>query len=174
MVLSSPTVTLIRSNKNFWEDELECYKRLNNSKYIPKLISSDELELSITTSFVGPSLFQLKEIDKVNIVIEDPMSQLKEFIDECEQNRIIHLDFHPGNILLKNKRMFFIDFEKVIIDDRATTAKAYKRYQKFLGRGGWNAVIKKYKEYFENFDSSVFYTDEIIKQGIIKYGKALQ
>lgn len=173
MVFNSPTLTLRRSNKNYWEDELECYKRFNNSKYVPGLVSSNELDLSITTKFIGPSLFELKEIEKVNIVIEDPIRQLKEFINECKQNRIIHLDFHPGNILLKNKEIFFIDFEKVAIDNKASTAKVYKRYQKFLRNGGWETVIKRYEEYFENFDSSIFYTDEIIKKGIRKYGKAL-
>ncbi len=174
MVFESPTVTLMRSNKNYWEDELECYKRFSNSEYVPRLIDSNELELSITTSFVGPSLFQLKEIHKVDIIVKDPMSQLKEFINECKKNKIIHLDFHPGNILLKDEKLFFIDFEKVIIDNKASTSKMYKRYQKFLGRSGWDGVIERYEEYFKNFDSSIFYTDEIIERGIMKYGKALQ
>jgi RIO-like serine/threonine protein kinase len=174
MVFNSPTIKLIRSNKDYWKDELECYKRLNNSKYIPRLISFNESELSITTEFIGPSLFQLKEIDKIKIEIEDPMIQLKDFINECIKNGIIHLDFHPGNILLKDEKLFFIDFEKVIIDNKASTSKMYKRYQKFLDRSGWDGVIERYEEYFKNFDSSIFYTDEIIKRGIMKYGKALQ
>lgn len=165
------SVTKIVSNPLYWHDEITCYKRLEKSKYVPRLISYDESSRSITTEYRGETLFTLT-INNKPIEIDTPIKQFLEFVSDCQQKNIVHLDLHPNNILLLNKRLYFIDFEKVVIDNKTSTAKCNKKYQKLLGRGGWDRLINNYKVYFKTYNNRIFYNEKILEKGI-RNGKTL-
>jgi len=169
--MSVEQITKYRTNLKQWRDEIECYTRLAYSNRVPTLVDYNEKDLSITLSNEGLSLFILTEIKKEKIKI-NLLEQLYEFISACEQQSIVHLDFHPGNILLKNKNLTVVDFELVSIDDKVSTNKCVKRYQKWKQRGGWKHVINTYIKYFKNFDNKLWYRDDIMQQELKKYGKA--
>ena len=164
-------VTKYRLNKDFWLDEIECYHRLKSCEQVPELISSNQEELSITTPYCGESLFILTAVKKnKNIPIDDPVSQIVNFINECKKNNIVHLDCHPGNVLVKDRKLYIIDFEKVAIDNKTSSAKCNKKYKKFIANGGWNWIINRYTEYFKEFDNYIWFNEHILQKGIEKYG----
>lgn len=173
--MESNTITKYRDHIALWKDEIECYKRLQDSNCVPKLIDYSQADLSITTEKSGESLFILINIIQQKIEIINPLQQIQNFITACEQNRVVHLDPHPGNLLLHDGRLLFIDFEKVAIDGRGSTPKRHKTYLKFRSRGGWSKwLLNKYEEYFtSHYDNNVWYRQEIIQSELKKYGKTL-
>lgn len=169
----SNTVTLYRNGITQWTNEIECYKRLKNSNRIPNLVSYNQSNFSITTKYSGISLFEITAINKEIPDIDDPMIQLEEFINDCRQHNIVQLDMHPGNILVYERQLFFIDFENVIFDNNPVTPKDSKRYEKFVRRGAWNSIITKYEQYFKDFDNQIWFGESTLQKGIEQHGKAL-
>jgi|SaaInlV_125m_DNA_1040241.scaffolds.fasta_scaffold24625_3 tRNA A-37 threonylcarbamoyl transferase component Bud32 len=170
-------VTKRRLTKDLWSNEVECYRRLASCDNVPNLINANEKDLTITTSYAGTSLFILTAVQKrqgKKLVIDNPIQQVTTFIDACKEQNIVHLDCHPGNILLQAGKLSFIDFEKVAIDETTLTTKLEKKYSKFKMRGGWSWILNRYTKYFETFDNSIWYRDDILEKGIRRYGQALQ
>ena len=86
-------VTKHRLNKDFWADEVECYRRLKSCVNVPNLVSANEKDLSITTSYAGTSLFILTAVQKRQgrkLMIQNPLDQIINFIDECKKQNIVH------------------------------------------------------------------------------------
>jgi len=166
-------VTRYRLNKDFWADEVECYRRLQSCINVPNLVSANEKELSITTTYAGTSLFILTAVQKrqgKKLIIEKPLEQIINFIEECKKQNIVHLDCHPGNVLLDKGKLSIIDFEKVALDGMVKTKKMQKKYDKFMSKGGWDWIINRYTKYFETFDNYIWFNEEILQKGIRKYG----
>lgn len=164
-------ITIYRNNIIQWNNEIESYKRLKNSNRIPSLVSYNQSDFSITTEYSGTSLFEITAIKDEIPKIDDPINQLEEFINDCKKHDIILLDMHPGNILVLERQLFFIDFENVIFDNNPTNPKDIKRYQKFMARGEWNSIITKYKQYFKSFNNKLWFGDSTLQNGIEKYRK---
>ena len=172
--ITMDNITRHRSNRDFWNDERECYRRLADCPHVPNLISSNTTHLTITTEYAGESLFILTAVQKkTNIKIDKPISQIVKFIDACKQQNIVHLDCHPGNVLLLDGKLSIIDFEKVAIDGKTRNTKMQKKYKKFMGAGGWDWILNRYTKYFENYNNYIWFNEDVLQKGIIKYGKAL-
>jgi len=85
----------------------------------------------------------------------------------------VHLDCHPGNVLLLDGKLSIIDFEKVAIDGKTRNTKMQKKYKKFMAAGGWDWILNRYTKYFENYNNYIWFNEDVLQKGIIKYGKAL-
>ena len=164
-------VTRRRLTREFWNDEKECYRRLESCQQVPTLIRSNMTDLTITPSYAGTSLFILTAVQKKkDIVINNPLEQIKTFIDACKEQGITHLDCHPGNVLLLDGKLSIIDFEKVALDGTTRNTKMKKKYDKFMSKGGWDWILNRYTKYFDNFDNYIWFNEEVLQKGIRKYG----
>ena len=62
-------VTRRRLTREFWNDEKECYRRLESCQQVPTLIRSNMTDLTITTSYAGTSLFILTAVQKKKDIV---------------------------------------------------------------------------------------------------------
>ena len=98
----------------------------------------------ITRSIPQPiSLVQLANTDVVRA--QRVMPSVIEQITKLIEHRILHIDLHPGNIIVdKNDRVFIIDFDRgrIFNGDRNKLRKLYlQRWQRAVNRHGLPAML---------------------------------
>lgn len=68
------------------------------------------------------------------------MKELKRQVDILVENQILHVDLHPGNVILDDQnRLFIVDFDKAL----TTPRNRRKLKQKYIRR--WQRALQKHK-----------------------------
>jgi tRNA A-37 threonylcarbamoyl transferase component Bud32 len=138
--------------------ELECYKRLSSYDNFPILIDFDKTNLEIILEDCGihlmsyfkskkRSLKRNENFKKIDINISLINFQIEKIIEALSNNNIVHLDvYKPGkNLCFKNNRIYLIDFDVAVLDHAPLSTEIDVLYQDFLHSGGYDSMLKKFK-----------------------------
>lgn len=138
--------------------EAKILQVLNDKKSIcPKLISFCDKKMIIEMEYLEG--VQLKEVIKENFA-----EQAGKIVALMHENDIIHYDLTTANFIVKNDKVFIIDFGLSFfskrIEDKAVDLHLFERslnaYHTLIKDQCWNAFLKGYKNYKDS--------DKIIKQ----------
>lgn len=133
-------------NNFLFETELEAYKRLSGLPHFPELLDFNLIEMSLTLSFVGQALFNVKKVD---IPDNNYTEQADNIVQTLKEKRIVYMDMSERNICYKDNQIYLIDFEGSVFDDTPTNAKTEELYNKFHSRGGYNKLLQQMKRHIE-------------------------
>jgi len=139
----------------------------------PKIISVDEKNNKITMDFIDGK--RLKEFlnETSNINREKVAEELGKNIGLLHKNSIVHGDLTTSNMILKDDKIYFIDFGlgefSNRIEDLATDLSVLKEafkstHFKYLDLL-WLSFIKGYKQTNDNFNKVLDTLNEIEKRG---------
>ena len=97
---------LSRDSSLFY-NELYWLKKFEKYDFIPKIIDADYKNYIISLSYVG------EKISNNNKPI-NWQNQLNKILQYLKKNNCLHSDIKPDNLLVKNKKLFLIDFAQSI------------------------------------------------------------
>jgi len=112
------------NKKTTFNLELEIYKRISGNDNFPKLISFEKEKCILIIENCGVSLDKFAKPFK----IENLENQINNISKVLKENNIIHLDLILGNICYKNGKIFLIDFEIAVLDNKPLTPQINYRY----------------------------------------------
>jgi len=156
--------------------EARLIERASSIVNTPKIISSDDKSMKITMEFIdGHKLVSYldniseKEREKIIIIIGNEVAVL-------HNNNIIHNDLTTSNMILKNDKVYFIDFGLGFISDKfedkavdihlfrqALDSKHYTHSEK-----SFEYFLKGYKEKSNNFKETINRLEKVEKRGRYK------
>ena len=82
-------------------------RKLKKYKFIPKIIDVDYKNYVISLSYVGEKISNYNSPKNWSY-------QLKRILYHLKKNNCLHSDIKPDNLLVKNKRLYLIDFAQSI------------------------------------------------------------
>ena len=97
----------LSSDSSLFYNELYWLKKLQKFQFTPKIINVDYKNFVISLSYVG------KKISSSNKP-KNWQNQLKDILQHLKKNNCLHSDIKPDNLLVKNKKLFLIDFAQSI------------------------------------------------------------
>lgn len=156
--------------------EARLMERASSIVNTPKIISSDDKIMKITMEFIdGYKLVNYldditeKEREKIITIIGNEVAVL-------HNNNIIHNDLTTSNMILKDNKVYFIDFGLGFISDKfedkavdihlfrqALDSKHYKHSEK-----SFEYFLKGYKEKSNNFKETINRLEKVEKRGRYK------
>ena len=93
----------LKRDLSLFYNELYWLKKFKKSQFTPKIIYEDHKNHTIHLSYVGKKI-SIKNKPK------NWSHQLKEILKYLKKNNCLHSDIKPDNLLVKNKKIFLIDF----------------------------------------------------------------
>jgi Kae1-associated kinase Bud32 len=139
----------------------------------PKILSTDEQEFKINMEFIDGK--RLKEF--FNETNDEKRKKVAEYVGKfvglLHKNGIVHGDLTTSNMILKNDKVYFIDFGlgefSKRVEDLATDLSVLKEafkstHFKYLDLL-WSSFIKGYKQANDNFNKVLDTLNDIEKRG---------
>jgi hypothetical protein len=140
--------------KNVFFLELETYSRLTGYKNFPSLIDVDFLQFKLTLEYCGESLRNLKRQQVKSLDLNlDLEYQIAHIVNCLEKHNIQYVDVSLQNICHKDKTLYLIDFDSVVLDYAPLSVEREKYLNQFNEQGGYtglqNRLLLKIKNNFE-------------------------
>lgn len=143
--------------------EANILKKLNdNNVAVPELISVDDKDMVIDMSFVEGG--KLRDVLESNLILAKEVGRL---VGQLHSLNIIHADLTTSNLLVKNSRVFLVDFGlsfvSTKVEDKAvdlhvlrhamesTHHKAYEQIMKLV-REGYKSTYPQAQEVFDRLE----------------------
>ena len=152
--------------------ESRILEKIYNIILVPKVFATDESKKTITLEFInGKKLAENLEKSDYKKVCE----QIGKSLAKLHDNNIIHGDLTTSNLLLKEKKVYFIDFglsfHSQKIEDKAVDLhlikEALEAKHPTISKLAYESVIKGYK-HSQNYSKVIKQLEAVEKRGRYK------
>ncbi len=152
--------------------ESRILERISKIISVPKVLSTDESKKTINLEFIsGKKLAE--NLEKFNY--KKVCEQIGKSLAKLHDNNIIHGDLTTSNLILKEKKVYFIDFglsfHSQKIEDKAVDLhlikEALEARHPLIFKEAYKSVIKGYK-HSQNYNNVIKHLEIIEKRGRYK------
>ncbi len=152
--------------------ESRILERVSKVISVPKVFATDEIKKTITLEFIkGKKLAENLEKTDYKKVCE----QIGKSLAKLHDNNIIHGDLTTSNLILKEKKVYFIDFglsfHSQKIEDKAVDLhlikEALEAKHPLISKEAYNSVVKGYK-HSQNYNKVIKQLNAVEKRGRYK------
>ncbi|MFH1592210.1 MAG: KEOPS complex kinase/ATPase Bud32 [Candidatus Woesearchaeota archaeon] len=150
-------------------------KILSKLDFVPKVLNTDEKNTTIEMEFINGDLIRNILDNITNEKRKEICKKIGKQINEMHQKGIIHGDLTTSNMILKNNKIFFIDFGlgffSTRIEDKATDLRLLRQALESKHYKCFDKVYKYILEGYQNQEVLDWLKNKVEKRGRYKRKK---